>query len=302
MLLIGVLLAVAVGLLWTVAGYVMGKAPKQGVDVTLLLFLYNLVLLPVGAGIGLSPGHGLDLSSAAAKVLALSVVAGGFLCCVQLELISRAMQRGPNGIIWSIVQSGFVFPFFMGAIWFGVPLTPLRIAGLAAILAALYLLGTGEREERKTGKWRMLAFAAFVATGACQVFFNLPSYYEAGAKIPGIWRQVFCAAGMCLGAAAIAAFRRGAPAAAVHKLGSGRMWAYIGIMTGLTVVEGEFLVFRCMDALAKAGAGSIAYPIMVCSCIPGFELYSISVLKEKRTPAQYAGTALCLLGAAAITG
>ena len=51
-----------------------------------------------------------------------------------------------------------------------------------------------------------------------------------------------------------------------------------------------------MDALAKAGAGSIAYPLLVSSCIIGFFLYSVLLLKEKNRPIQYAAFILCLTG------
>ena len=51
-----------------------------------------------------------------------------------------------------------------------------------------------------------------------------------------------------------------------------------------------------MDSLSKAGAGAIAYPLMVCSCLLVFDLISLFLLREKHRPVQWAALFLCLAG------
>ena len=48
--------------------------------------------------------------------------------------------------------------------------------------------------------------------------------------------------------------------------------------------------------MAKAGAGSISYPLVVGACIVGFNLYSLFFLKEKWNVLQAAGVAFCIGG------
>ncbi|MBR2721055.1 MAG: hypothetical protein IKB74_06925, partial [Lentisphaeria bacterium] len=55
-----------------------------------------------------------------------------------------------------------------------------------------------------------------------------------------------------------------------------------------------------MNALAKANAGAIAYPLMVCSCLIVFELYSIIFLREKRSIWQISALLCCLAGTVGI--
>ena len=56
------------------------------------------------------------------------------------------------------------------------------------------------------------------------------------------------------------------------------------------------LQYPSMDTLAKHGAGSLSYPLLVGSCVVGFSLYSKLFLKEKMTPLQWGALASCLAG------
>ena len=67
-------------------------------------------------------------------------------------------------------------------------------------------------------------------------------------------------------------------------------WGMIGL------IAGYFLQYNGMDTLASAGMGGIAYPLMVGSCIVGFSLYSVVVMREKNQWQQYLAFALCLGG------
>ena len=71
-------------------------------------------------------------------------------------------------------------------------------------------------------------------------------------------------------------------------------------LVGFDIVGNYFLLYPGMDSLAKAGAGAISYPIMVGACIIGFEIYSIVILREKRTLIQFVALLLCLLGVASL--
>ena len=50
--------------------------------------------------------------------------------------MSRAMQCGPNGIIWAIIQSAMIFPFIFGVAFYDVKLNILRILGICLMIVS----------------------------------------------------------------------------------------------------------------------------------------------------------------------
>ena len=139
-LLLGIAAMVLVGCSWSVDGYVMGKAPRQGIHIPVLLFLTYLVSTGISGIAGVVRGFP-AVSVNVFLLVFLALFLQGIFNSFQLEVMSRAMQRGPNGIIWTMTQSGFIFPFAMGILFFQVPLGILRGIGFLLILASLYLFG-----------------------------------------------------------------------------------------------------------------------------------------------------------------
>lgn len=56
------------------------------------------------------------------------------------------------------------------------------------------------------------------------------------------------------------------------------------------------LQYPGMDTLARCGVGSLSYPLLVGSCLVGFSLYSIFILREKNSYIQYTALGCCLAG------
>ena len=300
MYIFGISSMVLVGLGWTIYGYVMGKAPKQNIRISCLMILSALTAGIVSIAAGLIQG----IPPAAGKTL-LFVLGTQLLCgivnYIQLDLMSRAMQKGPNGIIWSVLQMGFIFPFLMGVIFFAVPLTPLRLAGVLAMLIALALFGSG-KNSGNCGKWKLLTFGAFLATGASQSLCNLPSYYEATEAVSSIWRTAAFSLGMALGGT-LFELPRGKKF--LHDMADhlrrGRVWFNSALLEVPELFSSFCLMYPGMDVLSKLGIGAIAYPLMVGSCIIFFELFSIIILREKRQILQWIALVLCLAGAIGIS-
>ncbi|MBE6356044.1 MAG: hypothetical protein E7058_02900 [Lentisphaerae bacterium] len=300
MLIFGIFAMVMVGAGWTVFGYIMGKAPKLGIDVTGLMFIFTGIEFLLSLIAAFCTGIP-RVSPAGWGICCGLLVACGIVNYFQLDVLSRAMQKGPNGIIWTITQSGFVFPFAVGIIFFGVPLENIRIAGFVCIIISLCVFGLCGDNNKSSGKWKFLAIAAFLITGLSQVLSNLPSYFKEAEKITPMWRTAAFALGM-IGGCIIVRMRK-LPELFVtirKQLGEKEVWkmAAWGSLTNL--LTSIFFLYPGMDALAKVGHGAIAYPVMVCSCLIVFELYAIIVLREKRSLLQIGALLLCIAGAAGI--
>ena len=299
MVVFGIGAMVLVGLGWTLFGYVMGKAPRQNIKIPCLLICSSLLALAVSGAIGLYQGFP-RLSAFGYFITFGVLVICGIANYFQLDLMSRAMQKGPNGIIWSIIQSGFIFPFFMGVVFFGVELTVQRMGGLISLLGALVLFGIGKNTVSESS-WKLPAFGAFLMTGLSQMLSNLPSYFPESKDVTSIWRTAAFAVGIILGAV-LAELPRGKQF--IRELGthfrSLAVWRNSLLLEVPEMVTSYLLLYPGMDILSRAGIGSVAYPVMVGSCIIFFELFSVLILREKRQLAQWIALALCLLGVVGI--
>ena len=291
----GIMAMILVGCCWTVMGIVLANAPRRGVDVALLLLAVSALTLLIGLAAGLAEG----VPAADARLLALGLGAaglGGIFNFYQQELAARAMQTGPTGIIWSIAQSGLIFPFCMGVFFFGSPLTWTRGLGFLLVIVAMPLLGLS-RKNTVCGRWRLLTFGAFLMTGLCQCAYSLPSYSSAAEAVSGRWRTAAMMAGFIVGAlTSRASMWNRLPRLFLEQFRRREMWISCGTLLALYVVSTFFLLYAGTDALANAGIGAIAFPLAVCSTLLSFELYAIFVRHEKRSALQLLAMGLCVVG------
>lgn len=291
----GITAMVLVGCSWTVCGYIMGKAPKQNIDSKLLLFFGALLSFVLSFGYGLATMQ--VVTSYSGHIFCFAVLAlSGIFNFFQLDVMSLAMQRGPNGVIWTITQAGFILPFLMGVAFFDVKLSWYMGVGFASILISLILFGMTQNSSGQ-GKWKLLVFIAFFMAGSGQCFNNIPSYYAETNAVSGAFRTAFWSIGMMLGAILVNIKKIKTFAMGVKDYAKRyEVWKYAFMLQIFELIASLFLLFYGMDALSNAGVGAIAYPLMVCSCLICFEIISIAILREKKTRLQVVALLLCLAG------
>ena len=285
---------VLVGLGWTLTGAIMGDAPKKKIDPGAIQLLgavfsslFCLFLLDWTA-----------VAAVPVKVRQLAFLSYffcGALNCIMLYLMAHAMQKGPNGIIWAVIQSAMIFPFLLGVICFGESPKPVRIAGLCAILLSLVLTGASRDNTGKGKEWKSPAFTAFLLTGMVHILAMLPSFFEASRALPPPFRILAGGAGVLLTSAVILRLRRNRFSLKAN-LRSKHLWIYTGLLQFFGLISACLLQYPAMDALARHGIGGASYPIMIASCLVGFSLFSFLCLREKLTLLQYAALGCCLAG------
>lgn len=298
--LIGGLIALSVtGFSWSLTGIVMSSAPRKGVDSSLVLLFGAFVAMSIMAIwiVIERPPFRLEMIFPAAIY-----IVGGIFNFALLQLMSIAMQKGPNGVIWGIVQSGIIWPFMTGVIFFDVILTPTRGCGMVLLLIALALFGKakpqGAAAHTHDHKWLILAFIAFVCCGIQQTLSNMPSYFESVRNISPLYRSMSARGGLVLGVLFYNLYRRIFHGFRLHisQLARPALWGYVVMIQGFSLISGYFLFYPGQDALARAGIGSASYPLLVSACLIGFFLYSTLVLREKNHPIQYIAFFCCLSG------
>lgn len=301
-MLIGIVCLVLVGSSWALIGVIMGQAPKRGIDTGVILIFGALVPFTVSATLfitGIAPTFSTSLRTGliVGGIYALS----GMLNFILLQLMAQAMQRGPNGIIWAIIQSGVIFPFAMGMIFFAVPATPIRLLGIIALLLALALFAFSKDNARAdSGGWLTLSLIAFLVCGAQQVCNNLPSYIpEVRDGVSYYYRTFSLACGGIISFSLWNLLLKSASPLRMRFLAAVRnplFWKYVLVIQGFGLLSAYFLLYRGMDLLSKAGIGSASYPLLIGSCIVVFTIYSRWVLKERHRIVQWFGLLLCVSG------
>ncbi len=304
----GILFAVLTGVSWIWIGVVISYAAKHRLNIPYLQLFQTLIGITVSisllAGMWLLRKAPPDISAQTKWITAVSMFGNGFLNYFMFLAMGAAMKRGPNGIIWSIVQAGLIFPFLMGILVFHVSPSVTRITGILLIVASVLLFGLGK--EKKTGTdesrmqqkktWYLFALLAMVLCGINQCCGNLPSYLNSGEQIGSVYRAFFAQTGtlggwLSGGLAAGTLLRPKFAAGEVRKL---LLFALSLNAVGLTA--SYLLFYNALDFLAKANAGSLGYPLVVSSCIVGFFLYSALILRENTGILQKAGFVLGIAG------
>ena len=301
-MLLGVLAVVLMGVSWIVTGIVMGKVPKSGISADVFLFVGSAFITLAGVSIGCVHGFPPGMSLLKVALVLGILFVGGIVNNRQLALMSRAMQHGPNGIIWSFIQCGFIVPFILLNIVFPDKneISVCRVLACIALIAAMIIMGvTGQKNKESKGPWLLLTCLAFLATGISQTMNNLPSFLKGADEINSAWKTAACECGIGMGSFLFSlfgkkqsSFRRKTRKAMKKPV----FWGFIAFNSIAAFLGGFFLLYYGMDRLAKHNAGAIAYPLMTGSCILAFDLYSLLVLHEHRTRLQLFALLLCLLG------
>lgn len=293
----GITAMVIVGSSWCLVGLVMGDAPKKGVETSYLqlfggLFSVAASLLILFATKSV-PQCGLSIFLMTCGLYFICGVMNFFL----LQIMSAAMQKGPNGIIWAIIQSALVFPFIGGVLFFDVQLSFLRVLGILFLLVALALFGfCKDNSTSHGGNWRLLAFIGLAICAVQQNLMTIPSYFEEARCIGSIVRAlstVFGATASAILYIACSAKRRSTLG---KNLKNTMLWKYVIALQFFSLIFAYTLFYPGMNAMADAGLGGMSYPMLVGSCIVSFTLASIYILKEKTKPLQIAGLFICILG------
>ena len=297
----GIIAMVIHGSSWCLVGLVMGESPKKGV---------SPALVQLGGSI-FSTAAGLVILSFTGKFshapwgVTAAVMADYFLIGVMnfilMELMSYAMQRGPNGVIWSVIQSAMIFPFVCGVLFFGVKMNFLRILGVVLLLGALACFGLSKdnaSRPSRPGSWRIPAFAGLLLAGVQQSLATLPSYYPVAREVSSITRTLSAGSGI-MAAAVIYTLRHMTPEMRDQIRNSFRnktLLKYIMILQGFGLFFAYALFYPGLDTMAANGLGGMCYPILVGSCILSFTAASLLMLKEKMRPIQLGALVCCISG------
>ncbi|MGI5868353.1 MAG: hypothetical protein ACOX9C_02765 [Kiritimatiellia bacterium] len=312
------LFLISTGLSWIVVGAAVGLIGRRGLNLLYYQILYAFcgIIMSVALAVydpsKLIPPAGISTSTWCWTLI--GSFSNGFFNYLMIRLMGTAMKRGPNAIVWATIQSGFIYPFLMGWLIFGVPMNACRITGIILIVTSIFLYaarGKARSAQNVTGAqqratdssepvaaWLIPSLLGMLCCGINQCGANLASYLPRGQEFPSAFRNLVSIFGALVGCSLGLAWQ--------HIEGTRLRrptWRdlrttaiFAAAVMSVSFTSNVFLMYPGLDILESLGRGPMGYPIMVCSCVIGFFPYGIFVLKERINPIQALGVVVGIVG------
>lgn len=209
-------------------------------------------------------------------------------------LTELAMKKGPNGLIWSIMQSGMIGSFLMGVFVFGEKASLLRWVSLAVIICGVILSGLGKKQnDQKSADssllWLWLSLGAALLVAATHCLLVLPSFIPGAAATGTVFRSISVCFGVLI-TFAVTMLPQALRERGFHNKG---VWIVAVICTVINCVHNFLLFFNGVDLLTQCNSGGLGYPVNIGICLVGFSLYSLIFLREKFSIVEYTGV-ICI--------
>ena len=276
MLIFGIALLLLTGLCWVGIAIVVDDAAEHNLDLDGIQFCTSCLLAAIALlvlAFHAPPAE--DLRERI--VIFLPVFAAGILNFAMLSLMKQGMRSGSPGAVWGIVQSALICPFLMGIALFGVIPTVTRLCGILLIVAGIVLFSRSKPRRQDCGTlWLLPTCGAFLLSGMAQCHANLPSNWTSFSMSP-VLRALLVQGGTVSAFAAVFPFRR-------KKRSRSDLRSIVKPVLCLTAAQALslfFFFYRGLDLTARAGAGSIGYPIAQGSCIVFFVIYEMLRYRKK---------------------
>lgn len=284
-----ILLMLLTGLIWTGVGVVFGAAPSEKNRLYSFFSLYG-ILVSAFVWIVRTPsaapaGEILRLAALMLPSAAMEVAAFFFL--------KLAMDRGNQGIAWSVAQSSMVVSFLCSIAFLHNPSTPAQWAGLALVLAGLALFGRDKSagSGSNDGLYARYVIAAFALLGVGQFLRLIPG--SAGFSTETLtWRlPLQMSVGMVFWTSLCAA-KRTWRAREVWKA---------SLVYAIVVALGQICFYLAADAADALRITSIVMPVTIGTCILLFALWCRFFRGERLSRGGWTAVALDIAGIALLS-
>jgi len=304
-----IFLLVTTGVSWVVVGAVVGLIGRRGLNLLHYQVIGGVLRILVSLSIGLFTSAHLLPPAGIAPAVWAGVITGclffGLFNYVMVQLMGLAMRKGPNAIVWAIIQSGFIYPFLMGWLVFHEPMSLGRAAGILLIILSVVLYAVREGgphtpADQKTPlrAWLVPALLGMLFCGLNQCGGSIPSHLPRGTEFPTIFRDLITSIGGLIGCACgfLRLGLRGhlPPAPTRREIGQ-LLVCSVGVLS-VNYTAAVVLQYPGLDLLKQYDRLSLGFPIMVASCIAAFFPYGVLVLREKINPIQALGAVVGIAG------
>lgn len=274
---VGILLSMALGATWALIGVVLTKVAKS--NTSAITFYMSGCWLAAGFSWLFLADWPVLAVEIPARTAELSVWLGlsGILNSLGQLLLVNAMNSGHKGVSWAIVQTGMLIPLIASFIFWSERISLAGACGIALLLLAIILMSRGRRDSEAqpacgiSAKWLFFVFGALFLIGSSQAFQTVSSHW-ANWQDEGNLRVCFLATSGAIANTFWVALQR--ETITRKAIGYGAVWAVLAIFSYI-------ILFHAIDILAREGMSGFVFPFSQATCMVGFALYSLLLLKER---------------------
>ena len=285
-----IFLLLLTGLIWSAVGVLIGAAPSDR-DRLYSFYSLNGILFTAFVWITQPPS-----AASPDEVLRLAalMMPSALMEVFAFLLLKRAMDRGSQGIAWSIAQSAMVIPF-LGAVFFlHNQSTAAQWTGLACSLLSLVLFGRDKPSNGTAGNdatYFRLVFGSFALIGLGSFLRLIPGYAGFSAETL-TWRlPLQSPVGMVFWTTICLAKRIWEP---------NRVWR-ISLPYAIVVALGQISFYAATDAADALRITSVVMPVTTGTCILGFALWCQFIRREHLSRGGWLAVALAIVGIALLS-
>ena len=276
------MLCLSTGIVWTLVGILYSHASQRNGGSFVPFMASNSLVFAITAW---TVGHPVVAPVREIAATSICALTAAFVGQLGFLALYWAMKRGGHGIAWSLAQSALVVPFLCGVLFFGNRPGLLSYCGVVTILGAVALIGVGSAGANGSTNYLylLLSFGAMLLTGISQALTLIPGHL--GLTFEALtWRVPFYSlVGLCWWVALF-----------VHH--EKCIFSWHGVLYGIVVATGQFLLYHASDCLERHNATALAYPVAVGTCILLMRLYSRFARQEHFSFLEAVGLALLITG------
>jgi len=298
---IGFFLTFLTGLLWVVVGAVFSTAAKREVEFAPFMFLGALLSM-VFAWIVI-PDYRVLAAAGQSRLLPLLfwMACVSLLAAIGFLALRKAMVPGRHGIAWTMGQAAMLLPFAAGILLWRESSSGFGNVGMFFLALSLPLCAmvrqspsNGEAvAKQKDGRaWSAWALLAFALIGLSQVSSMVPSHWPewtdaAKLRVPVIFL--------------VSALFWLIPTLRQKQKIAFNTTLPLALGYAFCVLAGQWLLYMALDQMAALRLSGMVYPLAIGTCIGGFYLYSLVILREKTNLAATLGVFSAVGGIILIT-
>lgn len=290
-LLEGIMLIAVTGMLWCGNGIIFSYAVRKSLNFFAIMAVSTFIGTVLFGIFQSRPTLIFNGSISRLPELILAMVSSGAIGTIGVILLQRAMRIGHHGVVWTISQFAFIFPFLFGVLVHHEPLTGMKQWGILIILISVLAIGMGDSRQpvRAGGSWIIwfsLSLAAFAVLGIHQTVALVPNFWPNWDDEANL-RGFLLNSGFFISYLIVLLATRG-------RLDRGTI--KLGLLSGIIVFVSPITLFGAMDVLEKYKMLSMVFPLAVGICIVAFVSYSALFLKERSSSITLIGVGAGIAG------
>jgi drug/metabolite transporter (DMT)-like permease len=264
------------GGVWTAIAIVVSEGRRRDCPIPQFYFAGSLVAVLILAALAGAEGlRGIFAPEARPAVCCFFV--GSLLNGAGQAISMKNLSRGGRAFAYAIPQQAFLFPYLWSIAFWGQYVSPVSVAGIGLIVAAMFYLSvtrSGDRSAALPRRRILIALLAMSLLGVSQIVLITPTRSASAGTLSQL-----SAACVILGANAL--FFLIWSSIRPRGFGAFRLYLPFGAAWGVCAATSYCILLSALGILGKVGQSGIVFPVGAGILICLYSLFTVLRYREK---------------------